>query len=214
MAYAACLSGSSSYGSLSNDDLTRHRGGFSFACRLPLMSSHGRHFAFWRPACDLLPNDGSLQPSADVRKHGREGHGLAFPNSVRVIPAKWGSCQGGKIWAKQSRFEWRLPCLPANPSPCSNPITGSQGERWTPAHGEPPDYGTMNFNRMRFEFEATLNQTRIKDDSILTHLDGQPPGRRAFSNRLLDRRGKERREVGFLLWGSGPFQNFSGAGEI
>ena len=123
MAYAACLSGSSSYGSLSNDDLTRHRGGFLFACRLPLMSSHGRHFAFQVPARDLLPNDGSLQLSADVRKHGRQGHGLAFPNSGRVTPAKWGSCQGGKIWAKQSRFEWRLPCLPANP------ITASQGER-------------------------------------------------------------------------------------
>ena len=73
---------------------------------------------------------------------------------------------------------------------------------------DPPDYGTMNFNRMRFEFEATLNQTRIKDDSILTHLDGQPPGRRAFSNRLLDRRGRGRGEGLFLLWGSGPFQNF------
>ena len=131
MGFSACLSGSSSYGSLSNDDLTRPCGGFSFTCRLPLIPPMWRVFAFWRPACDLLPNDGSLQPSADVRKHGRQGHGLAFPNSGGVIPAKWGSCQGGKIWPKQSRFEWRLPCLPANP------ITASQGERWTPARANP-----------------------------------------------------------------------------
>ena len=190
-----------------------------------------RVFAFRRPACDLLPNDGSLQLSADVRKHGRQGHGLAFPNSGRVTAAKWGSCQGGKIWPKQSRFECRLPLPSREPLPCSNrdnrqpgrTLDASQGERWTPSisivdranrlpgrtldasQGEPPDYGTRNFNRMRFEFEATLNQTRIKDDSILTHLDGQPPGRRAFSNRLLDRRGRERGEGLFLLCRSGPF---------
>ena len=222
---------------MSNDDLTRPCGGFSFACRLPLIPPMWRVFAFWRPACDLLPND------------GREGHlptlgntagkaigwrfriqvGLYLPNGEAARAAKYGRNNRG--------LNGDSPAFPRTA------ITASQGERWTPARanagrhpsrssieltvcqGEPPDYGTRNFNRMRFEFEATLNQTRIKDDSILTHLDGQPPGRRAFSNRLLDRRGRERGEglfllcrsgpfQNFLLWGSGPFQNFPGAGEI